>query len=249
MEMASRKLVTSSKSHSGDVWKFVTPPGSANVNPSSPTPKKKLEVKSWIENSKNVDLLADSDSEFEEVIEEEEDKEEEHDLEYFDTFLDMEKLGYHEWHLKNPRPSWVKAKIGTGNLNNVKFSCMIGHFVKKQAYIDLESPINMMSRLHYKWIMSNRLESRKKPSNPKKICNLVGRVRDLNVFVGHFTYECDFVVLDDTTSVIDHYLGSVVFGKPFVKRPDSFMIRRKERSCLRRKEMMTATRKPTTRIA
>ncbi|GKE46018.1 hypothetical protein Tco_1473302 [Tanacetum coccineum] len=44
-----------------------------NANPSSPTPscefldpKKKLEV----ENSKNVDLLADSDSEFEEEIEE-----------------------------------------------------------------------------------------------------------------------------------------------------------------------------------
>ncbi|GJT54383.1 hypothetical protein Tco_0989437 [Tanacetum coccineum] len=83
-----------------------------NVNPSSLTPscefldpKKKLEVESWIENSTNVDLLADSDSEFEEEIEEEE-KEEEDDLEYFDTFPNMEELGYHGI-LKNPRPSWV----------------------------------------------------------------------------------------------------------------------------------------------
>ncbi|GJW90019.1 hypothetical protein Tco_0167572 [Tanacetum coccineum] len=33
----------------------------------------------------------------------------------------------------------------------------------------------------------------------------------------NFTYECDFVVLEDSTSVIDHELGSVIFGKPFVE--------------------------------
>ncbi|GJU46962.1 hypothetical protein Tco_1204228 [Tanacetum coccineum] len=62
-----------------------------------------------------------------------------------------------------------------------------------------------------------RLESRKKPSNPEKICNFVGRVRGLKVFVGNFTYECDLVMLGDTTSVIDHYLGGMVLGKSFVK--------------------------------
>ncbi|GJS93968.1 hypothetical protein Tco_0800936 [Tanacetum coccineum] len=64
--------------------------------------------------------------------------------------------------------------------------------------------------LHYNWIMSNRLESRRKPSNPKKICNFMRRVRGLKVFIGNFTYECDFMVLEDTTSVIDHDLSSVV---------------------------------------
>nr|GEV66183.1 protein kinase-like domain, concanavalin A-like lectin/glucanase domain protein [Tanacetum cinerariifolium] len=62
-----------------------------------------------------------------------------------------------------------------------------------------------------------RLEPRRKPSDPKKNCNFVGRVRRLKVFVGNFTYECHFMVLEDTTSVIDHYLGSVVFEKPFVE--------------------------------
>ncbi|GJS79822.1 hypothetical protein Tco_0729703 [Tanacetum coccineum] len=62
-----------------------------------------------------------------------------------------------------------------------------------------------------------RLEPKRKPSNPKKNCNFVGRVKGLRVFVGNFTYKCDFMVLEDTTSVIDHYLGSVVFGKPFVE--------------------------------
>ncbi|GJU31492.1 MAK10-like protein [Tanacetum coccineum] len=55
-----------------------------------------------------------------------------------------------------------------------------------------------------------RLEPRRKPSNPKKICNFVGRVRGLKVFIRNFTYECDFMVLEDITSIIDHDLGSVV---------------------------------------
>ncbi|GJR91345.1 hypothetical protein Tco_0215356 [Tanacetum coccineum] len=48
-------------------------------------------------------------------------------------------------------------------------------------------------------------------------CNFVARVKGLKVFVGNFTYECNFVMLEDTTSVIDHYLGRIVLGKPFVK--------------------------------
>ncbi|GJU14619.1 protein kinase-like domain, concanavalin A-like lectin/glucanase domain protein [Tanacetum coccineum] len=87
----------------------------------------------------------------------------------------------------------------------------------KQAYIDLESLINVIFKLHCKCIMSKGLESRKKPSNPMKISNFVGRVRGLKVFIGNFTYEYDFVVLEDTTSIIDHYLGEVVFGKPFIR--------------------------------
>nr|GEW68158.1 hypothetical protein [Tanacetum cinerariifolium] len=62
-----------------------------------------------------------------------------------------------------------------------------------------------------------RLEPRRKPSNAKKNYNFIGRVRRLKVFVGNFTYECDFMVLEDTTSVIVHYLGSVVFKNPFVE--------------------------------
>ncbi|GJT24241.1 hypothetical protein Tco_0894178 [Tanacetum coccineum] len=50
------------------------------------------------------------------------------------------------------------------------------------------------------------LESIRKPKNPRKIFNFMGRVRGLKVFIGNFTYECDFMVLEDTTGVIDHYL-------------------------------------------
>ncbi|GKA01137.1 hypothetical protein Tco_0673802 [Tanacetum coccineum] len=94
---------------------------------------------------------------------------------------------------------------------------MVGQFLKRQAYIDLESPINIMSKLYYYWIMSEGLKSRRKPSNPEKISNFIGRIKGFKVFVGNFTYECDFVMLEDTTNVTDHYLGGMVFGKPFVK--------------------------------
>ncbi|GKA88477.1 hypothetical protein Tco_0810241, partial [Tanacetum coccineum] len=159
----------------------------------------------------------ETEEEAEEETEEEAEEEEEGNLEHFDTFPTINELRYHEWLLKNPRPPWVKAKIRTGDVNNVKFSCMIGQFNKEQAYLDLESPVNIMSRLHYNWIISNRLEPRRKLLNLKKNYNFIGRVRGLKFFVGNFTYECDFMVLEDTTSVIDHYLGSVVFRKPFME--------------------------------
>ncbi|GJX70124.1 hypothetical protein Tco_0307295 [Tanacetum coccineum] len=180
--------------------------------------KEEGNVKSNTTEYKDHEMTVESKEEFEEETEEEIKEEEEEDSpKYFDTFPTMKELRYHKWLLKNPRPPWVKAKIRTRNLNNVKFSCMIGHFDKKQAYLDMESPINVMSRLHYIWIMSKRLDPRRKPSNPKKICNFIGRIKGLKFFVGNFTYKCDFVVLEDTTSVVDHDLGSIVFRKPFVE--------------------------------
>ncbi|GJT80148.1 retrovirus-related pol polyprotein from transposon TNT 1-94 [Tanacetum coccineum] len=64
--------------------------------------------------------------------------------------------------------------------------------------------------------MSKGLESRQKPSNPSKN-KFKGRVKGLKVFVGNFTYKCNFMILEDTTSIIDHHIGEVVFGKPFVR--------------------------------
>ncbi|GJR93172.1 protein kinase-like domain, concanavalin A-like lectin/glucanase domain protein [Tanacetum coccineum] len=65
--------------------------------------------------------------------------------------------------------------------------------------------------------MNEGSKSRKKPLNPNKTCNFVGRVIGIKVFVGNFTYGCDFIVLEDVSSVIDHYLGRMILGKPFVK--------------------------------
>nr|GEZ49597.1 hypothetical protein [Tanacetum cinerariifolium] len=62
-----------------------------------------------------------------------------------------------------------------------------------------------------------RLEPRRKPSNPKKNYNFVERVKEQRFFIRNFTYECDFMVLENMTSVIDHYLRSVVFEKPVME--------------------------------
>nr|GEW87373.1 protein kinase-like domain, concanavalin A-like lectin/glucanase domain protein [Tanacetum cinerariifolium] len=140
------------------------------------------------------------------------------EIEYFDTFLTLEELEYHEWLLKFPKPSWVRVKIRTENLKNIKISCMIGHFLKRQTYIDLELPINVMSKQHHRGIMIKGLESRRKPSNPSKNNNFVGIVRGLKVFIGNFTYECNFMILEDTTSIKDHQQEEVVFGKPFARK-------------------------------
>ncbi|GKG20235.1 hypothetical protein Tco_0380036, partial [Tanacetum coccineum] len=48
----------------------------------------------------------ESEDKLEEEIKEEKEGEEE-DVEYFDTFPTVEKLGYHEWLSKYPRPSWL----------------------------------------------------------------------------------------------------------------------------------------------
>ncbi|GJX18793.1 protein kinase-like domain, concanavalin A-like lectin/glucanase domain protein [Tanacetum coccineum] len=187
--------------------------------------KEEVNVKSSTTEYKDHEILVESEEEFEEETKEEIEEEEEDSPKHFDTFPTIKELRYREWLLKNPRPPWVKANISTGNLNNVKFSCMIGHFDKKQAYLDMESPINVMARLHYNWIISKRLLPRRKPSNTGKICNFMGRVKGLKVFVGNFTYNCDFVVLEDTTSVIDHDLGSVVFGKLFEKDKEKIVLK------------------------
>ncbi|GKC53551.1 protein kinase-like domain, concanavalin A-like lectin/glucanase domain protein [Tanacetum coccineum] len=155
----------------------------------------------------------ETDEEIEEILKEEEDDE---DGENFNLFPTMEELTHHEWLLKNPRPPWVKARIRAGSPNNIKISYMTGHLFKIHAYIDLESPINIMSRRQYNQIRTYRLRSRQKPSNPNKISNFVGRMRGLKVFIGSFAYECDFMMLEDTTSIIDHHHGVMVFGRPFI---------------------------------
>nr|GEU70210.1 MAK10-like protein [Tanacetum cinerariifolium] len=89
--------------------------------------------------------------------------------------------------------------------------------LEEQAYIDLDSPINVMSRINYYWIMSEGLKSKRKLSNSEKISNFIGRVKRLKVFVGNFTYGCDFIIIEDTTTVIDYYLEVMVLGNPFMK--------------------------------
>ncbi|GKA59929.1 hypothetical protein Tco_0759242 [Tanacetum coccineum] len=78
--------------------------------------KEEGNVKSSTTKYKDHEMTVESEEEFEEETEEEIEEEEEDSVEHFDTFPTMKELRYHEWLLKNPRPSWVKAKIKTGTL-------------------------------------------------------------------------------------------------------------------------------------
>ncbi|GJR15263.1 protein kinase-like domain, concanavalin A-like lectin/glucanase domain protein [Tanacetum coccineum] len=192
----------------GETKTDITPEHGQNI-----TKEVKEEVKEVIdEEESNVE----TDEEVEEILKDEEEEEDDKDGENFNSLPTMEELTRHEWLLKNPRPPWVKARIRAESLNNIKISCMIEHFFKKNSYIDLESPINIMSRHQYNQIMTYRHESMQKPSNLNKISNFVGRVRSLKFFIGSFTYECDFMILEDTTSIIDRHLGEMAFGRPFI---------------------------------
>ncbi|GJY88939.1 hypothetical protein Tco_0503567 [Tanacetum coccineum] len=42
------------------------------------------------------------------------------------------------------------------------------------------------------------------------------RVKRIKVFIGSFTYECDFMILEDTSSIIDRHLGEMIFEKTFI---------------------------------
>ncbi|GJT83275.1 hypothetical protein Tco_1057617 [Tanacetum coccineum] len=89
-----------------------------------------------------------------------------------------------------------------------------------------------MSRCQYNQIMTYGLRLRQKPSNPDKISNFVGRVKSLKIFIGSFANECDFMILEDTTSIIDRCLGEMVFGRPSLIKPDSSTTKKKEHSRL-----------------
>nr|GEU59962.1 hypothetical protein [Tanacetum cinerariifolium] len=166
-----------SEGEDGETTTNTTPEHGYNI-----TNEAKEEVKEVIDEEESEVVI---DEEVKEILE---DEEEEEDGENFNSFPTMKELTHHEWLLDNPRPPWVKARIRPRSLNNIKISCMIKHFFKRHAYIDLESPINIMSR-----------ESKKS-----------------KFFIGSFTYEYEFMILEDTTSIIDHRLGEMAFGRPFI---------------------------------
>ncbi|GJU25371.1 hypothetical protein Tco_1163992 [Tanacetum coccineum] len=92
------------------------------------------------------EIEMETEEEVKEMFDDETEDDKDNDTKYYNSTPAIKELVYHEWLLKNPRPSWVKAKIRIENPGNIKISCMIGHILMKHAYIDIESPINIMYR-------------------------------------------------------------------------------------------------------
>ncbi|GJT01616.1 hypothetical protein Tco_0822785 [Tanacetum coccineum] len=98
---------------------------------------------------------------------------------------------------------------------NLKIQCNIGHVHIEKAYIDLNSPLNIMTRIMYNWIMRRKLDPREDANGG--IRNFTGRIKGMHVFVGNFTYFVDFMIVEDIRSIIDPRLSQVVLGGPFIE--------------------------------
>ena len=138
---------------------------------------------------------------------------------YFDLYPTKEEIAYYNNLVDNPRlPSTrIDPKIKRGDPGNVKIPCMIGYQHIEHAYIDCESPINVMSSSLYSHIMNTPLEPRMDTKYPGRVCNFIRRIKDIHIFVGSFTFVTDFMILEDLASVVDCRLSHVVLGKPFVE--------------------------------
>ncbi|GJZ91430.1 hypothetical protein Tco_0663357 [Tanacetum coccineum] len=164
-----------------------------------------------------IEIIRDDD---EPQNEEERTTTEEPVVEYFDTFPTRYELTYHRYLMSGPIPSIFLRNpiIMEGCPHNLKIPCNIGHVHIEKAYIDLNSPLNIMTRMMYNWIMRQKL-------NPKDyanggICNFTGRIKGMHVFIGNFTYVVDFMIVEDINSILDPRLSQVVLGKPFIDLSD-----------------------------
>ncbi|GJX86519.1 hypothetical protein Tco_0337293 [Tanacetum coccineum] len=90
-------------------------------------------------------------------------REEEFEGNHFDKFLTCSQLAYRKYLMHDPYLSEIIRDpiIERGNPSNLKIPCNIGHVHIERTYIDLDSPLNIMSRSCYNWIMTARLAPRK----------------------------------------------------------------------------------------
>ncbi|GJT70150.1 hypothetical protein Tco_1029436 [Tanacetum coccineum] len=139
------------------------------------------------------------------------------EVEYFDIFPTRSELAYHKYLMCGPIPSiFLRNPIITeGCPSNLKIPCNIGHVHVEKAYIDLNSPLNIMTRMMYNWIMRRKLDPRE--NSDRGVSNFMRRIKGMHVFIGNFTYATDFMIVEDISSIIDPRLSQVVLGKPFVE--------------------------------
>ncbi|GKB34682.1 hypothetical protein Tco_0879624 [Tanacetum coccineum] len=141
----------------------------------------------------------------------------EQEVEYFNIFLTRSELAYHKYLMCGPIPSiFLRNPIITkGCPSNLKIPCNIRHVHVEKAYIDPNSPLNIMTRMMYNWIMRRKLDPRE--NSDRGVSNFTGRIKGMHVFIGNFTYIIDFMIVEDISSIINPRLSQVVLGRPFVE--------------------------------
>ncbi|GKA49801.1 hypothetical protein Tco_0742874 [Tanacetum coccineum] len=137
--------------------------------------------------------------------------------EYFDIFPTRSELAYHKCLMCSPIPLIFLRNpiIMEGCPSNLNIPCNIGHVHVEKAYIYPNSPLNIMTRMMYNWIIRRKLNPRE--NSNREVSNFTGRIKGMHVFVENFTYIVDFMIVEDISSIIDPRLSQVVLGKPFVE--------------------------------
>ncbi|GKD83366.1 hypothetical protein Tco_1350205, partial [Tanacetum coccineum] len=132
-----------------------------------------------------------------------------------DMFPTEEELAYHKELLGEPCPpfSTLEPKIRRGNPWSLKIPCVISTVYTGHAYIDLQSPVNIMSRAYYNKIREKSFQARRNPYQPYKFRNFIGRAKNVHIFIRCFIYIVDFMILEDLGNIIDGRLSEVVMGK------------------------------------
>ncbi|GJT02914.1 retrotransposon ORF1 [Tanacetum coccineum] len=138
-------------------------------------------------------------------------------VEYFNTFPTRDELTYHKYLMCGLiRSIFLQNPIVTkGCSSNLKIPCNIGHVHVEKAYIDLNSPLNIMTRMMYNWIMRRKLNPREDANGG--ISNFTWRIKGMHVFIGNFTYVVDFMIVEDISSIIDPRLSQAILGRPFIE--------------------------------
>ncbi|GKD18537.1 hypothetical protein Tco_1207695 [Tanacetum coccineum] len=149
-------------------------PENVDTNPSTPIDpsvpfitEKFLKLNSFFESlglvpqSSNTEFVYtkgdDGDVMFIEIIKKDDDSRKEEPkagrlvVEYFDTFPTQSELAHHKYLMRGPIPSiFLRNPIITeGCPSNLKIPCNIIHVHVEKAYIDLNSPLNIMTRMMY----------------------------------------------------------------------------------------------------
>nr|GEX01348.1 MAK10-like protein [Tanacetum cinerariifolium] len=138
-------------------------------------------------------------------------------VEYFDTFPTRDELTYHRYLMNGPIPSiFLRNPIITeGCPHNLKILCNIRHVHIEKAYIDFNSPLNIMTRMMYNWIMRRKLNPREGENGG--ISNFTRRIKGMHILVGIFTYVIDFMIVEDISLILYPRLSQVVLGRHFIE--------------------------------
>ncbi|GJY50539.1 homeodomain-like protein [Tanacetum coccineum] len=103
----------------------------------------------------------------------------------------------------------IGNRVNRYNPYNLQITCKIG-FVNFNPYIDPISPFNVMSRTTYNSIMKRELTY---TGN-----NIVGKAKNLQVFIGCHSFLTNFIILENMNEFVEKWLTEVILGKPFKEK-------------------------------